>query len=146
MESWRDARERLVKMDHEATAALPKSDITVKEYRPPKGFHAVVFVACLLTFTLYSRPQNCYPGSFVYDNVLKYVPAFARFSAKVRPWVLYPMLAVHIAEAVTMARTRLDKHTVPVLSRLWLTWTMSTFIEGVGSFHRYVRRLLSLLG
>lgn len=138
MESWRDARERMVKMDREATVALSKSDITIKEYRSPKGFQAVVFVAGLLTFALLSRRQNCYPGSFIHDNLLRYVPAFATFTAKVRPWVLYPMLAIHIAEAVTMARSRLDKHTVPMLSRLWFTWTISTLIEGVGSFWRYL--------
>jgi len=137
MDSWRDARERLVRMDKDAIQALGRSDITVKEYRRPRGFHAVVFVACALTFAAFCRMSNFLPGSYLYEVVLKHFPGFASFCAKIQPILFYTMFAVHAGEAITMAKTRLRKHSVPVASRLWWTWVLSTLIEGVGAFQRF---------
>ncbi|KAF2089892.1 integral membrane protein-like protein [Saccharata proteae CBS 121410] len=135
MDSWRDARERMVKMDQDALAGLGRSDITIREYRVPKGFHAVVFTVCLLTYVLVSRRQNALPGSFIYDNVLRHVPALASFTAKVQPTVLALMVGIHLFEASVMAR-RLAKHNVPLLGGLWWAWTGSCFIEGFGALQR----------
>jgi len=132
MQSMRDARERVVKMDQEACTALGRSDITVKEYVPPTGFHLVVFVAAALTFPLLSREQNVAPGSLIHQSV----PLFADFVRKIRLPVLIVMLVLHSAEALYMANVKLIKHTVPFMSVLWWKWTASCFIEGVGSFQR----------
>lgn len=139
MTDWREARERMVRMDREAVAGLGRSDITVREYPAPKGFHAVVFLACLATFLILSTRRNLLPGSLLYQYLLRYVPSFATFLYKIQPLVLYPMLAIHSFEAFYMETARLNKHSVPRLSRLWWTWLVSTFIEGYGAFQRFDR-------
>lgn len=137
MTDWKEARERMVRMDREAVAGLERSDITVKEYRAPKGFHAVVFFACLTTFLMLSTRRNLVRGSLLYDSVLRHVPTFATFLYKIQPLVFYPMLAIHLSEAFYMETARLSKHSVPRLSRLWWTWLVSNFIEGYGAFQRF---------
>ena len=137
MDSWRDARERLVRMDKDAIQALGRSDITVKEYRRPRGFLAVVFVTCAVTFAAFCRKSSFLPGSYLYEILLKYFPGFASFCAKIQPILFYTMVALHTGEAITMANTKLRKHSVPVACRLWWAWVLSTFIEGVGAFQRY---------
>ncbi len=124
-------------MDNAAASALSRSTIAVREYRRPKGFHAVVFTVCFLTFATFCRRQNILPGSYLYEGVLKYVPSFANFMATVQPFVFYGMLVIHVTEVYFMHKRRLQKHTVVPLSRVWWLWTLSTFIEGVGAFQRY---------
>ena len=136
MGSFIDARVRLVEMDKQAVAGLNRSRITLKEYRAPTGFPAVVFAVCLGTYILLSRKANMLPGSLLYDNILKYVPSFAHFSYTLRDYVIWPMLAIHITEAYIMTNT-LKKHSVPLFSRLWWLWTTSCFIEGFNAFQRF---------
>ena len=47
------------------------------------------------------------------------------------------MLATHISEAVYLARTRLRKHQVKTGSRIWWSWVISNFIEGVSAIQRF---------
>ncbi|GME41615.1 hypothetical protein GTA08_BOTSDO00509 [Neofusicoccum parvum] len=135
MQSWREARERLVQMDKDALAALGRSDITVKQYTRPRGAHAVVFAVCALTYVLVSRRANALPGSFIYDHVLKHAPGFAAFTAQVQPIVLALMVGIHVVESSVMAR-RLQRHNVALLSGLWWKWVASCFIEGFGALQR----------
>lgn len=135
MNSFSDARVRLVEMDKQAIAGLGRSRITLKEYRPPKGFFTIVFAVCFGTYVLLSRKENMLPGSLLYESVLKYFPRFAEFSYGVRDYVIWPMLAIHITEAWIMSGT-LKKHSVPLFSRLWWMWIVSCFIEGFNSFQR----------
>lgn len=139
MNSWSEVRPRVVAMDAEAVAALGRSNITVKKYKRPKGFMAVVFVATACTFVLFSKRSNFQPGSFVYDSVMRHVPGFAKFCYKIQPMVIYPMVVLHSGEAIYMERSRLEKHTVPKFSKLWWKWLLSTFVEGVGAFVRFDR-------
>lgn len=136
MKSWSEARERMVAMDQVALRGLGRSDITVKKYKRPKGFLAVVFVAAGCTIVCFSRRSNFLPGSRLYDSVLRHVPSFARFCYDIQPFLLYPVLAIHVSEAVWMETTRLEKHNVPRFSKLWWKWVLSTFVEGVGAFIR----------
>ena len=138
LKSWPEARERMV-MDQEAVRGLKRSNITVKEYKRPRGFLAVVFVTCATTFVCFSRRSNFLPGTFLYDSILRHVPRFAKFCYDVQPYVFYPMLAIHLTEATWMERTRLEKFNVPRFSKLWWQWLLSTFIEGVGAFMRFDR-------
>ncbi|KAF4542999.1 protein of unknown function DUF2470 [Lasiodiplodia theobromae] len=135
MQSWREARERLVQMDRDCLVGLGRSDITVKQYTRPRGAHAVVFVVCALTYVLVSRRANALPGSFIYDHVLSYSPGFAAFVAQVQPVVLALMIGIHVVEASIMAR-RLQRHNVAQLSGLWWQWVASCFIEGFGALQR----------
>ncbi|EKG10996.1 protein of unknown function DUF2470 [Macrophomina phaseolina MS6] len=136
MQSWREARERLVQMDKDALAGLGRSDITVKQYTRPRGAHAVVFTVCALTYVLVSRRANAQPGSFIYDHVLSYSPGFASFVAQVQPLVLAFLVGIHALETAILAR-RLQRHNVSAFSRLWWQWIASCLIEGFGSLERF---------
>lgn len=128
LKSFSEARERVVKMDQDCIEALGRDSITIKEYRAPKGFEAFVFATCFSTFILLPRPENV---SFVFQMV----PEFAAFVLKIRLFVLFPMIAIHAVEAVLMIR-KLQRHSVPLFSKLWWAWTASCFVEGIGSFRR----------
>lgn len=129
LKSFSEARERVVKMDQDCIEALGRDSITIKEYRAPKGFDAVIFATCFSTYILLSRPQHV---SFVFQLV----PEFAAFVSRIRLLVLYPMIVIHVVEASLMIR-KLQRHSVPLFSGLWWAWCASCFIEGVGSFRRY---------
>ncbi len=137
MASWSEARPRVVEMDAEATGALGRSTVTVKEYTRPRGFMAVVWIAAFVTFIAFSRRANFRPGSWCYDGLLKYVPNFGNFCWKIQPLLITPMALLHSAEAVYMERSRLQRHTVKMFGRVWWMWILSTFVEGVGAFLRF---------
>lgn len=124
-------------MDAEAVAGLGASDITVKKYKPPRGFMAVVFVACALTYMAFCRRANFEPGSVLYDTLLKHVPGFARFCRIIQPLLFWLMIMLHAGETVWMAKGRLVRHTVRMFSRVWWLWVLSCFVEGVGSSVRF---------
>jgi hypothetical protein len=135
MASFREARERLVQMDKECIQALDRSDITVKEFQPATGIHLAVFVLVSTTFLAFGSRSNFEQGSLVSAFLTR---SFADFCCSIQPLVLYPMLAIHSAEAWHMSRGRLRRHSVNVRSRVWWLWMATTFIEGVGSFNRLV--------
>ena len=137
MTSWSEARPRVVAMDGEAVAGLGGSNITVKNYKPPQGFMAIVFVACALSYISFCRRANFEPGSIFYDVLLKNAPSFAHFCSKVQPLVFGFMVVVHSMEAAWMAKSRLEKHTVRMFSKVWWMWALSCFVEGIGSFVRF---------
>ena len=137
MTSWSEARPRVVAMDGEAVAGLGASDITVKKYKPPRGFMTVVFVLCALTLISFSRRANFEPGSLLHATLLKNVPSFANFCRTYQPAVFGFLIVVHGGETVWMVKSRLEKHTVRVFSRIWWIWVLSSFVEGVGSFVRF---------
>ena len=137
MTSWSEARPRVVAMDGEAVAGLGASDITVKKYKPPRGFMTVVFVVCLLTQICFCRRANFEPGSVLYDTLLRHIPSFASFCRTVQPLLFWPLYLIHAGETVRMVTSRLEKHTVRMFSRVWWMWVLSCFVEGLGSFKRF---------
>ncbi len=139
MSEWSEARTKLADLDAQAVKGLGRSDITIKKYAKPQGFLAVVFVLCSLTFIGFSRRSNFQPGSLLYDTLLRHVDMFANFCFTIQPVLISTMVVLHLGEAVYMARTRLRRHSVPTLSRLWWTWMLSTFVEGKGAFIRIDR-------
>ncbi|KAL8765040.1 MAG: hypothetical protein Q9203_006813 [Teloschistes exilis] len=137
MASWSEARTRFAALDGEAVKGLGRSNITVKEYRRPRGFMAVVFVACVMSYTLFSRRANSLPGSLIYDNLLRHVEPFARLCFLIQPLMACIMIGVHLTEAINFERTRLRKYNVSRFTKLWWQWFVSCSIEGVGSFIRF---------
>ncbi|KAI9665717.1 MAG: hypothetical protein M1821_003651 [Bathelium mastoideum] len=137
MQSLRDARERMVKMDEASLKGLSRSDITVTEYDLPRGFHLVVFSAVIVTLLTFYERSNFLPGSWLHDNLLRNLPGFARFAYAIQPLVFYGILAIHTVEATVMATSKLIKHSVPIFGGLWWKWVASTWIDGVCSFQRF---------
>ena len=136
LNSWAEARARLVEMDGDACKGLCCSNITVKRYAPPKGIMAVVFGTCLWTYITFSRRSHFLPGSLYHDYFFKFVPGLAKFCYTIQPLLIALMVAIHLVEVVHLAITRLDKHTVPMLSQLWWKWILSDFVEGYGALQR----------
>ncbi|KAI9856784.1 MAG: hypothetical protein M1824_005255 [Vezdaea acicularis] len=137
MKSWAEARARMVKMDEEAIAGLGLSKIIINQYVPPKGFHLVVFILCVMTFILMSTRRNFLPGSIIYEIFLRGNRRIAKFLCRIQPFVLYPMLALHASEAIYLDQTRLKRHRVRRLTKRWCMWMASSFIEGIGAKQRF---------
>lgn len=137
MTSWSEARPRVVAMDAEAVAGRGLSDITVKKYKPPRGFMTATFVACALSYLAFCRRSNFEPGSVLYDALLKHVPSFAKFCRIIQPFLLGFMVVLHGGETVWMAKSRLEKHSVRMFSKVWWMWMLSCFVEGYGSGFRF---------
>ena len=130
LSSWADARPRLVIMDNEACSRLGCSPTTIKKYVPPHGFMILNFALCLWTYITFSRRTHFIPGSLYHQVFFQHVPRFASFCYKIQQLVIYAMAAIHLAEVVYMERSRLRKHTVRTLSRVWWMWLLSDFVEG----------------
>lgn len=133
MNSYRQARERLVEMDKECVSALHRSDITVKEYIPPHGFYLYNFIQVAATLIAFSRRSHFVHGG----AIANFVPqGFARFCYAIQPYLFWGMILLHSWEMIHFIRTRLTKHNANVGSLVWWQWTGTTFIEGIGSFRR----------
>lgn len=136
---YSDARQRLVALDQDCIAKLGRDPVTIKKYTLPAGVgQTSVAVVCLFTFVLLARRETLAPGA---DSPLR--PLADKFPGvfenlwKAQPWVFYPLAAIHTFESFWMGRTRLAKHSIPTFSPLWFTWSLSTLIEGFGSFERF---------
>ena len=145
LKSLDEARQRLVDMDRQATAALGQSPDAVTRYIPPSTLlHWTILGAVVFGMFSFSRPENFEPDSWLTLTILRFTPAFAKFCHYYQPWGVALIVAIHAVEASIMASKKLVRHTVPVGSRLWLLWVSSAFVEGAGAFVRFdaeVRRL-----
>ncbi|KAF7507469.1 hypothetical protein GJ744_010400 [Endocarpon pusillum] len=131
-------RQRLIEMHNECLRGLDLSDVRITTYRPPDTLiQRINFLVVFLTMLSFSRRANFSPGSLFYETSgLSFVPSFAWFCSTIQPWLITPMLGIHVCEVVWMARTRLRRHGVERWSRLWWEWVATCFIEGLGAFQR----------
>lgn len=133
MKDYSEARGRMVAMHKESLKRLGRSEITLTEYRAPRGIEAVIFVLCLLFYVTCFQRSNLQPGSDLYEYLgLQRVPWFPRIVCILHPYVV----AIHIVETIALAVTQLKPLNVPALSGLWWKWVASCFVEGYGSFKR----------
>ncbi|MCJ1472170.1 hypothetical protein MMC13_000817 [Lambiella insularis] len=139
LESWSEARPRVVAMDAAAVEGLKRSGVTVRKYKPPRGLLIVVPIAVACTLVTFSKRSNFESGSFLYDHLLKSVPGFAKFCYHIQPFLFPAVVAIHFAEATHMAKSRLENHSVPRYSLLWWKWVITTFFEGLTNFPRFDR-------
>jgi hypothetical protein len=137
MKSWSEARTRTVEMDRVSRAALDISDIRITEYeRPQSFFQFFVLAGCLLAFTVFSTMHMIVPGTFVYDRVLPWFPGGPEWFLWLVNAIALPVVAIHLAEAWWLDRSRLRKHGVERGTALWWKWICSCFMEGRGCFVR----------
>lgn len=133
MKNYSEARGRMVAMHKESLKRLGRSEITLTEYRAPRGIQAVIFVLCALFYVTCFQRSNLQPGSDLYEYLeLQRVPWFPRLVCILQPYVV----GIHIIETVALVVTQLKPLNVPVLSGLWWKWVASCFVEGYGSFSR----------
>jgi hypothetical protein len=137
MKSYSDARGCMVAMHKESLKRLGRSDVTLAEYRGPRGFQVVIFALCLFTYVSCFKQSNLLPGSVVYEYLgYKYVPDFAHFVYNIQPLLFPAVVAIHAFETVLLAVLRLKPLGVPAFSGLWFAWVSSCFIEGFACFQR----------
>jgi hypothetical protein len=127
----------MVEMHQECLKTLNISDITVKEFRPPRGLQMLIFTACVMTFITFASRNTFQPGSIPYNAIFKHVPNFAAFCYTIQPLLITFMVVVHLGEATYMAMYRLRPHRIPLFSRLWWMWFINDFIEGITTLHRF---------
>ncbi|KAJ5084707.1 hypothetical protein NUU61_009286 [Penicillium alfredii] len=133
-----DARGRLVAMHNDSLQRLGRSDVTLTEYRGPRGVvQTVVFALCVFTYISCFQRSNLLPGASVYEYLgYKYVPDFAHFVYTIQPYLFPGVLVIHLLEASFLAVKRLKPLGVPLMSGLWWMWVSSCFIEGFGVWQR----------
>lgn len=143
LSSFSEARERMVAMHNEALAGLDLSDVTVTEYQPPQtAVHIFTFAICLWTWISFCYRPNLLPTApvkpiYAFWSLGGAWPALPSFMHYIQVVLITAMIIIHTAEAIHLARTRLRKHQVPAGSRVWWSWVISNFIEGVGAFQRF---------
>ena len=140
MTNFNEARGRLVALHKDSLQKLGRSEITLTEYRAPRGHQIVIFALCAFTYVSCFSRENLLPGSFVYENLgYKFFPDFAHFVYNIQPFLFPAMLGIHIFESALLAILKLKPHGVQFLSGLWLAWVASCMVEGFGTFQRINR-------
>lgn len=151
MDHWDDRRARLVAMTAEARQALGLDNNDeaaatapgpVPRYVPPQGTDWVSFAGVSFYFLC---------AGLVYGGlVTPESPAWRALDAVRFPrgpvafiWLVevlfLPVLAIHVAEAWWMDRSRLAPAGVPRGSRVWLLWVGNAFLEGIPAYRRWDR-------
>lgn len=128
LESYREARERVVAMDKECLAGLGRSDVTVNEFLWPKGVYALELAIVVATFLGFSQRWWFAPGQVV-EGVLG--QSFARFGWLIQPWLLGGLFLIHGAELAWFVPARLKKHSVNVRTGVFWLWAIAEFFGGV---------------
>jgi hypothetical protein len=136
MKSWSDARTRTVEMDRVARAALDISPIQVTEFVGPSGFWLLVPAMFLLTQVVSWNTEKIIPGTWIYDDLLKYFPGGPEMFKTVGSRAALPAILVHIVETWYLDTSRLRKYGVECGSTLWFKWTGACMLEGFGAFQR----------
>lgn len=134
MDSFREARERLSAMDKDTLQGLDRSDITVKEFVPPTGFYAPVFLVIAATFAAYSR-RSWFDRGQIFERYSG--SGFAKVSWTIQPWLLALLVVLHSAELIYFMRHHLRYHSVNIRSSVYWKWVATTFIEGQFAFYRF---------
>ena len=132
LETWADARPRLLAMDRSARAALDRSEASVKVYRPPDRPWMYAFLTFVLTVSAsFSSRSNFLPGSLFYETTgLKHVDGFARFCYWFHPYMWAILIGLHALEVIVMSRGKLKRYNVHTGSWLWWKWVLGVSVEG----------------
>jgi len=134
LESYREARERVVAMDKTCVEALGRSDITVNEFLWPKGLYALELGVVAATFVAFSQRWWFAPGEAV-ESFLG--SGFARFAWSIQPWLLGGLFVIHGAELAWFVPARLRKHSVNVRSQVFWLWVVVMFLGGIFCSSRF---------
>lgn len=139
MASWADRRTRLVDMSMEARQALGGSGA---KFVRPAGTDLISFFAVLFYWVSWGavRAGLVQPGTtpWRFLEMVRF-PFGPEMFVWLTETILVPVVAIHVAEAWWLDRTRLAPAGVKRLSVDWLLWMASCFIEGVPSFFRFDR-------
>jgi len=155
LQSWADARPRVVAMDRDARAGLgllppleasdehdsAPAKVMVTAYDAPTApFHVFMIGMVAFLFGGYFARRNGYwlvPGAWYWKNVMVYFPlGGAEGYAWLQGKLVVPVVLVHGAETLWMVG-RLRAHGVRMGTGLWWKWVGATFLEGFGAHQRF---------
>ena len=142
LESYSDARERVVAMHQECLRGLDVDEVVIDRYSLPSGpLQCTLAFLTTWTFATFPFRAQLSPES---GSLLSWAwsigglfPGLARLAYLTAPYVLVFMVVVHGAEAAHMARGRLRRHSVEAFSGVWWAWVVDTFFEGFGAYQRF---------
>ncbi|KAK1772291.1 hypothetical protein QBC33DRAFT_553747 [Phialemonium atrogriseum] len=140
-----------------APAVRPAPPVTVRKYHPPLGLDWVVIAgmtAYIASFALVhlcglgsspSPPPPGSPSSFA-AALLEATgfPGGAPGFRRLVDAIAAPVLAIHVAEAWWMDRSRLAAHGVARGTAVWWAWVGGCLVEGVTAFRRFDRVVAAL--
>ncbi|KAL3959933.1 hypothetical protein ACCO45_005050 [Purpureocillium lilacinum] len=135
LDSWADAKARIIDMDTVARRALGISDIYVTEYLAPRGFDAIIFGAVVFYFGSFLALPWLLPGTAAWNFLDAYFPGGADMFRWLSRVLLLPVVGIHLTESAIFDR-KLRRHGVDRGSGLWWAWVSSCFFEGVCAFRR----------
>jgi hypothetical protein len=137
LQSWNEARPRVVEMAAISRDGLGISDIYVTAYQAPRFADAIVMAAVSFYFVSFLSLPWVVPGSPVWNLLSAYFPGGpASFRWLVKA-IFFPVVGIHLVEPVVLDRTRLRKHGVDRWSGQWWMWMVSCFFEGFMVFRRF---------
>ncbi|KAI9158344.1 hypothetical protein HJFPF1_06338 [Paramyrothecium foliicola] len=134
MDSLEDARERLVAMDVEARTALGISDVVVDEWVPPTGLAATTLAFLIFYFGCYFTLPWTGPGTTAWKVIDPIFPGGAATFRWIAKTIFWPVILIHLVEAIIFARTRMNKYSVPRWSRVWWLWVVNCAFVGFPTF------------
>lgn len=129
LQSYREARERVVAMDKESTAALARSDITIKSPPPAQPIFLLQLLIVLATFVGFSQRGWFADPNGTVANLLG--RGFARFCWAIQPWLFWGMVGIHGAELAWFVPKKLRRHSVNPRSGAFWAWCVAEFLGGV---------------
>ncbi|QIW97759.1 hypothetical protein AMS68_003277 [Peltaster fructicola] len=140
MNSFSEARHRLVDMDKLAALHLRKSDVTIKRFVPPYGLYAIGFVLTVGGFAVLSQ-RHLFEAGGVVEQLAgpQFGPRLAALLHHAQPRIFYGLIAVHIAEMFYFIRYKLVEHSVSIRAPQFWLWAISVLIEGIGAQARFKR-------
>lgn len=144
--AWDERRPRLVEMTRSARSAiLGPATVTVAEYVPPRGaYELTIFVLVLELYAAFAllRAGFLAPGT-VLGRLVEALTAFVFPSHGLGGFVwlvetlIAPVVALHVAEAWWLERSRLRRFGVARGGRVWWLWMGSVSVEGFMAFKRF---------
>jgi hypothetical protein len=129
-----EARERLIAMDVEARGALGISDVVIDEWVAPTGVAALTLGSILFYYGCYFTLPWTTPGSPAFRALDPAFPGGASTFRWIVKTIFWPVIVIHVTEAVIFAKTRMHKYSVPKWSRVWWLWVINCFIVGYPTF------------
>ena len=137
LQSWNEARPRVVEMDVVARRSLGISDVYMTTYLPPRPYDAVVMAAVSFYFVCVASLPWIVPRSPAWDVLTAVFPGGPDLFTWLVRTILFPVIGIHLAECFYLDRSRLQRHGVDRWSGLWWTWILSCFLEGFAAFKRF---------
>ncbi|PKS11788.1 hypothetical protein jhhlp_001081 [Lomentospora prolificans] len=139
MNSFSEARNRVVEMDKTARKALGLADVDITVYAAPRGVDVLVFGAVVFYYVCFFTLPWAVEGSPIWAFWDAVFPGGAGVYRWVVKTIFVPVLGIHLTEMAILHRTRMRPYGIVAGTGVWWKWMGSCFFEGYPSFRRFDR-------